>query len=326
MEKILVTGAGGFIGSHLVEELVKQGFEVKAFVRYNSRNYWGNLELIDKKILEHIEVVSGDITDPFFTDKIVEGMDTVFHLAALIAIPYSYIAPENYVSVNVNGTLNVLKACLHHNVEHLVHTSTSETYGTAIYTPINELHPLQAQSPYSATKIAADKLVESFYLSFNLPVTTVRPFNTFGPRQSARAVIPTLITQIVGPSKSVNVGSVHPVRDFTYVKDTARGFIQAASHMESVGKVVNVGTGSGVTIGEIADLIMKITNIRKEIKTDVQRIRPENSEVLKLICDNTLAKKIIAWAPEYSIEQGLRETIDYISRNLHQYKPDIYNI
>jgi NAD dependent epimerase/dehydratase len=326
MKKVLVTGAGGFIGSRLVEELVGQGFQVKAFVRYNSRNYWGNLELIDKKILENVEVVSGDITDPFFTDKIVEGIDTVFHLAALIAIPYSYIAPENYVGVNVNGTLNMLKACLHHNVAHLVHTSTSETYGTAVYTPINEQHPLQAQSPYSATKIAADKLVESFYLSFNLPVTTVRPFNTFGPRQSARAIIPTLITQIVGPSKFINVGSVHPVRDFTFVKDTARGFIHAASHTETIGKVVNLGTGSGVTIGEVAETIMKITNVRKEIKTDIQRIRPVHSEVLKLICDNTLAKKIMAWSPEYSLERGLRETIDYISKNLNQYKPDIYNI
>jgi NAD dependent epimerase/dehydratase len=326
MKKVLVTGAGGFIGSHLVEELVREGYQVKAFVRYNSRNYWGNLELIDKKILENVEIVSGDITDPFLTDKIVEGADTVFHLAALIAIPYSYIAPENYVGVNVNGTLNVLQACLRHNVTRLVHTSTSETYGTAIYTPINEQHPLQAQSPYSATKIAADKLAESFYLSFSLPVTTVRPFNTFGPRQSARAVIPTLISQVVGSSKTVNVGSVHPVRDFTFVKDTARGFIQAASHAETVGKLVNLGTGIGVTIGDVAEMIMKITNVWKEIKTDVQRIRPEQSEVLKLICDNTLAKKTMDWAPRYSLEQGLRETIDYISRNLHQYKPDIYNI
>ena len=326
MKKVLVTGAGGFIGSHLVEDLVQQGYHVKAFVRYNSRNDWGNLETLGKNIFNNIEIISGDITDPFFTDRIVEGVDTVFHLAALIAIPYSYIAPENFVNVNINGTLNILKACLHHNVERLIHTSTSETYGTAIYTPIDEQHPLQAQSPYSATKIAADKLAESFYLSFNLPVSIVRPFNTFGPRQSARAVIPTLIIQILAKTNFVKLGSLHPVRDFTYVKDTARGFVLAAQVNETVGKVVNLGTGSGLSIGDIAKQIMKLLNVSKEIKSDEKRIRPENSEVLKLICDNSVAKKIMGWSPKFSFEEGLRETISYISDNLNNYKPEIYNI
>jgi NAD dependent epimerase/dehydratase len=326
MKKVLVTGAGGFIGSHLVEDLVQRGYHVKAFVRYNSRNDWGNLETLDKNIFNNIEIINGDITDPFLTDKIVEGVDTVFHLAALIAIPYSYIAPENFVNVNINGTLNILKACLHHNVERLIHTSTSETYGTAIYTPINEKHPLQAQSPYSATKIAADKIAESFYLSFNLPVSIVRPFNTFGPRQSARAVIPTLITQILAKTNFIKLGSLHPIRDFTYVKDTARGFVLAAQINETVGKVINLGTGSGLSIGEIAKQIMKLLNVSKEIKSDEKRIRPENSEVLKLICDNSMAKKIMGWSPKFSFEEGLKETISYLSSNLNNYKPEIYNI
>ncbi len=326
MIKVLVTGAGGFIGSHLVEELVKSGNSVRAFVRYNSRNDWGNLELLDKSIMANVEVMTGDIADPFYVDKAVKDVTTVFHLAALIAIPYSYNAPENFVRVNVNGTLNVLQACLRHNVQRLVHTSTSETYGTAIYVPIDEKHPLQAQSPYSATKISADKLVESFYLSFGLPVSTVRPFNTFGPRQSARAIIPTIISQVLSDSPVVRIGSEQPVRDFTYVKDTVAGFIRASTVGESLGKVINIGTGSGISIGDLVPLIMRSINVRKEIKVEEERIRPSRSEVMNLICDHSLAKKVLGWQPQYSLEKGLQETISYMKMNLNRYKTELYNI
>jgi NAD dependent epimerase/dehydratase len=326
MAKVLVTGAGGFIGSHLVEELIKNGSSVRAFVKYNSRNDWGNLELLDKNIMANVEVMTGDISDPFYIEKAVKGMTTVFHLAALIAIPYSYNAPENFVRVNVNGTLNVLQACLKHNVERLVHTSTSETYGTAIYVPIDEKHPLQAQSPYSATKIAADKLVESFYLSFGLPVSTVRPFNTFGPRQSARAVIPTIISQILSDSPVVRIGSAQPVRDFTYVKDTVSGFIRASAGGESIGKVINIGTGSGISIGDLVSLIMRSIDVQKEIKVEEERIRPTRSEVMNLICDNSLAKKELGWQPQYTLERGLHETISFMKKHLNRYKTELYNI
>jgi len=326
MKKVLVTGAGGFIGSHLTEELVKKGYQVRAFVRYNSRNNWGHLESLDKSILDHIEIMSGDITDPFFVDKAVEGTDAVFHLAALIAIPYSYVAPENFVNVNINGTLNILKAALNHNVARVIHTSTSETYGTALYTPINEQHPLQAQSPYAATKIGADKLAESFHLSFGLPVSIVRPFNTYGPRQSARAIIPTFISQMLSEQNFIKVGSLHPVRDFTFVKDTVNGFISAAMAEGSIGKVTNLGSGSGISIGDLAKKIKIILGKEKDIIIDDQRIRPENSEVLKLICDNSMAKNILGWSPAYSIDEGLGKTIDYIKDNLKFYKTNIYNI
>jgi NAD dependent epimerase/dehydratase len=326
MKKVLVTGAGGFIGSHLVEELVRRGSEVRAFVRYNSRNHWGHLESVDPAVLKAVRIISGDISDPFTVDEAVKGVDTVFHLAALIAIPYSYIAPEHFVRVNVVGTLNVLKASLGHQVGRIVHTSTSETYGTALYVPIDEKHPLQAQSPYSATKVAADKLAESFYLSFQLPVSTVRPFNTFGPRQSARAVIPTVISQILSSSPQVKIGSLHPVRDFTFVSDTVNGFIQAATTPETVGKVINLGTGTGVSVGDLLEMVMKLLKVKKEVAVDESRIRPSQSEVQRLICDNTLAKKIMGWAPRYSLEEGVQKTIEYISRNMDLYKPDIYNI
>lgn len=326
MEKVLVTGAGGFIGSHLVEELVKQGNSVRAFIKYNSRNYWGNLELLEKEIRDSVEVISGDITDPFYVEKAVKGVDAVFHLAALIAIPYSYHAPENFVRVNVNGTLNILQACLRHDVKRLIHTSTSEVYGTALYVPIDEKHPLQAQSPYSATKISADKIVESFYLTYSLPIVIIRPFNTFGPRQSARAVIPTIIGQALSNNSVIRIGSSDPVRDFTFVKDTVAGFIKGAVSNDAVGKVINLGTGSGISIGELVSLIMKCTNITKEVKVDKERIRPSNSEVMKLICDNKLAKKILDWKPEYSLEKGLEETIGFIKEHLSQYKTNLYNI
>lgn len=326
MEKVLVTGAGGFIGSHLVEELVKKGNSVRAFVKYNSRNYWGNLELLEKEIRDGMEIISGDITDPFYIDKAVKGVDTVFHLAALIAIPYSYNAPENFVRVNVNGTLNILQACLRHDVKRLIHTSTSEVYGTALYVPIDEKHPLQAQSPYSATKISADKIVESFYLTYGLPTVTIRPFNTFGPRQSARAVIPTIISQALSNTSMIRIGSSDPIRDFTFVKDTVSGFIKGAGSDDAVGKVINLGMGSGISIGELVSLIMKCTNVKKEIKVDEERIRPSRSEVMKLICDNRLAKKILKWEPEYSLEKGLEETTGFIKEHLSQYKTNLYNI
>jgi len=326
MKKVLVTGAGGFIGSHLVEELVKNGDSVRAFVRYNSRNDWGNLELLDKSIMAGVEVLAGDIADPYYVEKAVKGISVVYHLAALIAIPYSYNAPENFVRVNVNGTLNVLQACLRHNVERMVHTSTSETFGTALYVPIDEKHPLQAQSPYSATKIGADKLAESFYLSFGLPVSIIRPFNTFGPRQSARAVIPTIISQILSDSPVVRLGSAGPVRDFTYVKDTVAGFIRAAVSPGSLGKVINLGTGSGISIGDLVPMIMRMMNVKKEIKVEEQRIRPPLSEVMNLICDNSLAKKELNWEPRFSLEKGLQETIVFIKNNLGRYKTELYNI
>jgi len=326
MKKILVTGAGGFIGSHLVEELVKKNYSIKALIKYNGRNNWGNLELLSKEILSQVEIVLGDITDPFFVDDIVKGCDTVFHLAALIGIPYSYIAPDHYVKVNINGTLNILQAARRYGVSKIIHTSTSETYGTAIYTPIDEKHPLQGQSPYSATKIAADKIVESFYCSFNLPVITIRPFNTFGPRQSARAVIPTIIMQYLSTYKKIKLGSLSPVRDFNYVKDTVSGFIKALESENAIGKVINLGTGKGISISDLVKIVEKITGIQKEIIVDNTRIRPDGSEVLKLICDNGLAKKYLKWEPQYSLEEGLLETIKFIKENLHLFKTKQYTL
>ncbi|TRZ92016.1 MAG: SDR family NAD(P)-dependent oxidoreductase [Methanosarcinales archaeon] len=325
-KKILVTGAGGFIGSHLVERLVNEGCQVRAMVHYNSRGSWGNLELLPRDAKDAIEVVNGDITDPFSVRNAVEGCDVVFHLAALIAIPYSYIAPQSYVTTNVIGTLNVMQACRDYGVVKVVHTSTSETYGTAIYTPIDEKHPLQGQSPYSASKIGADKIVESYFCSFNLRVATIRPFNTYGPRQSARAVIPTIISQILAGKTKINLGSLSPVRDLNFVKDTVEGFLQVAKSDRTIGEVVNIGFGKGITIGDLAKAIILIMGRDVEIAYDEMRVRPENSEVMELICANQKAAALADWRPRYTLEAGLRETVTFIERNLHLYKTDIYNV
>jgi len=325
-KKVLVTGAGGFIGSHLVERLVNEGAKVRAMVHYNSRSSWGNLELLSPDIKESIEVIAGDVADPFSVRNAVEGCEVVFHLAALIAIPYSYIAPYNYVSTNVTGTLNVMEACRSCNVEKVVHTSTSETYGTAIYTPIDEDHPLQGQSPYSASKIGADKIAESYFCSFGLPVATIRPFNTYGPRQSARAVIPTIISQILAGKSRITLGSLTPMRDFNFVKDTVDGFVKVAVSDSSVGELINVGFGKGITIGDLALTIKEIIGKDVEFICDKLRVRPENSEVFELICANNKAKNLVAWEPSYTLKNGLMETIKFIEKNLGSYKTDTYNV
>jgi NAD dependent epimerase/dehydratase len=318
-KNVVVTGAGGFIPSHLTEELVRRGANVKALVHYNSRNDNGMLRLADPELVDKVEILHGDITDPYYVKQVTKDADVVFHLAALIGIPYSYIAPEQYVNVNIKGTLNVLQAALENGVGKVVHTSTSETYGTAIYTPIDESHPLQGQSPYSASKIGADKLAESYYLSFDLPVATIRPFNTFGPRQSARAVIPTIISQAL-VTDEIHVGSLDPVRDMTFVKDTVNGFIAVATSEKSVGEVINVGTGKGHTIGDILSTILKIVDKEYlKITTDVQRVRPVKSEVMELICDNSKAKRLADWEPQYTLEEGLRLTVDWFKGHTNLY-------
>lgn len=322
---VLVTGAGGFIGSHLTEELVRAGHKVRAMVHYNFQNSWGWLESLPEEIMSAVEVFPADIADPFAVRQAIEGCAVVYHLAALIAIPYSYRAPASYVSTNVTGTLNILEACRTAKVSRLVHTSTSETYGTAQYVPIDERHPLVGQSPYSASKIAADKLAESYYLSFDLPVVTIRPFNTFGPRQSARAVIPTIITQALAGAQEIRLGALTPVRDMNYVKDTVRGFMAAATADAAIGRVTNVGTGDGISIGELAQLILDICNSSAKLSCESERIRPDKSEVMRLICDNTLARTTLGWQPQYSMRQGLEETIKWMQDNLHRYKSNIYN-
>lgn len=325
-KKILVTGAGGFIGSHLTEELVKIGANVRVFVHYNSRNDWGLLEFLSSNVKSEIDVISGDIQDNNAVRRAVKDIDVVFHLAALIGIPYSYIAPESYINTNIKGTLNVMQACLDEEIEKVVHTSTSEVYGTAKYVPIDEKHPLQGQSPYSASKIGADKIAESYYLSFNLPVATIRPFNTFGPRQSARAVIPTIISQALS-SGIVELGSLTPIRDLTYVKDTVNGFIKVAESPKSIGEVINTGNGKGISIGELSEKIICLLEIPDlKISVDEKRIRPEKSEVMELICDNSKAKKLLGWEPKYSLEEGLKETISWIKEHQRHYKPNIYNV
>jgi len=322
----LVTGAGGFIGSHLVEELVSNGYAVRAMAHYNSRNDWGWLETLSEDLMDGVEVLPSDICDPFAVRKAVVGCGVVFNLAALIGIPYSYTAPASYIETNIKGTLNVLQACLDHKIDRLIHTSTSETYGTAQYVPIDESHPLVGQSPYSASKIGADKLAEAFYLSFDLPVTTIRPFNTFGPRQSARAVIPTIITQALSGAKMIRLGSVTPVRDLTYVKDTVRGFMAAAQSEEAIGQVVNIGRGQGITIADLACKILDICESKAEIIQDEVRVRPQESEVMALVCDNAKALKYFGWSPAYSLLQGLEETVSWMEKNLHHYKSTIYNV
>ncbi|TXE08797.1 GDP-mannose 4,6-dehydratase [Algoriphagus aquimarinus] len=318
-KKVLVTGAGGFIGSHLAEELVKAGAEVTALVHYNSNSNTNNLRFLPKEILSQIEIIFGDIQDGFLMNTISKGKEIVFHLAALIGIPYSYVAPAAYVSTNITGTLNMLEAARSNGVQKLLVTSTSETYGTALYAPIDEKHPMQGQSPYSATKIGADKLAESYFLSFNLPVCVFRPFNTFGPRQSTRAVIPTIVSQVLSDSNEIRLGSLDPVRDMLYVKDTARGFMMAALADSTIGEVVSVGTGRGDTIGEIVAMVQKICGTNKEVIAENQRIRPEKSEVMKLICDYSKAKTLFDWDPQFSLEQGLSEVVEFMKSN----KPDI---
>src|SRR5512139_3953494 len=311
MGKVLVTGAGGFIGSHLTEELARQGEEIKAFVRYNSRDERGLLEDLPKEIQSQIEIVPGDLKDPDGVKKAIKGCTKIFHLGALIAIPYSYVHPFDFVQTNVIGTANLLNACLENDrIERVIHTSTSEVYGTARYVPIDEKHPLQAQSPYSASKIAADKLAESYFLSFDLPVAVIRPFNTFGPRQSLRAVIPTILSQAL-EGKRIQLGNTKPRRDFLYVKDTVRGFIEVAGCDKAVGKVVNVGAGRDISIGELAETIRRLIGNVGELDIEDRRFRPEKSEVMQLLADTRLAKELFGWSPAYSLEEGLAETVGW---------------
>jgi NAD dependent epimerase/dehydratase len=324
-QRVLVTGAGGFIGSHVVERLVELGARVRALVRYNSRNDWGLLELLPPPIKNEIEVVLGDLTDPHSTNRLVQGCRIIFHLAALIAIPFSYIAPALYVATNCGGTLNLLEGARQHGVERFVHTSTSETYGTAQYTPIDEAHPLRGQSPYAASKIGADKLAESYYLSFALPVVTLRPFNTFGPRQSARAIIPTIISQGLN-AQVIRLGRLTPIRDLTFISDTVEGFIKAAEFSRAVGEVINLGSGRAITIGELARQIISLMGDGKEIIVEKERGRPDASEVMKLICDYGKARELLGWEPRVSLEEGLGRTIAYIRDHLHLYKPQLYNL
>ena len=327
-KKVLVTGADGFIGSHLVEYLIDQGAQVKAFVFYNSFNSWGWIDSFAKDLKDKIEIFAGDIRDPFGVKKAVEGVDVVFHLAALIAIPYSYYSPESYVSTNVTGTLNVLMACRELNTERLLVTSTSEVYGTAISVPIDEKHPRQGQSPYSATKIGADAITDSFYRSFELPVTIVRPFNTFGPRQSARAVIPTIITQLLNGSKEIKLGALHPTRDLVFVKDTVRGFTEIAGTEKTIGQEVNIATQNEISVLELAEILISLINPDAKILSDDHRQRPKNSEVERLLGSNAKLQDLTGWKPEISLMEGLSQTIEWFSKkeNLRHYKSDIYNL
>ncbi|MCJ8329555.1 MAG: SDR family NAD(P)-dependent oxidoreductase [Lentisphaeria bacterium] len=324
-KKVLVTGADGFIGSHLTESLVDLGADVRAMVVYNSLGSWGWLDHSSYK--NDIDVFAGDIRDHDSVMKAVDQCQIVYHLAALIAIPYSYQAPSSYISTNINGTLNVCQAVRAHDVERLVHTSTSEVYGTAQTVPINESHPLQGQSPYSASKIGADKIAESFHCSFELPLVTVRPFNTYGPRQSARAVIPTIITQALN-NPVIKLGALSPTRDLNYVKDTAAGFIAASLSEKAIGEVVNIGSGKEISIGDLAELILDIMGIDKSIECDAERLRPKNSEVERLLADNSKAAKLLDWKPEHTLRQGLESCVEWFSKeeNLALYKTDRYNV
>lgn len=326
MKKVLVTGADGFIGSHLTEMLIEQGYDVKAFAFYNSFNTWGWLDSLPKEKLKEIEVFTGDIRDPNGVYEAMKGMDQVFHLAALIAIPFSYHSPDSYVDTNIKGTLNVLQAARKLETEKIMVTSTSEVYGTAQYVPIDEKHPYQGQSPYSATKIGADRLAESFYRSFNMPIAIVRPFNTFGPRQSARAVIPTIITQLLAGKEKIKLGSLTPTRDFNYVRDTANGFIEIAKSDKTVGQEINIATQQEISIGELAQEIINQINPNAKIVCDEQRLRPEKSEVNRLLGSNEKIKELTNWKQQYSFSEGIHETIEWLKQNMDMYKADIYNI
>jgi len=325
-KKVLVTGAEGFIGSHLTERLVELGAEVTALVQYNSFNNWGWIDSFDKNVSDSIKVETGDIRELDGMNRIVKGNEVVFHLAALIAIPYSYLSPMAYVRTNVEGTTNVLEACRNHGVEKIMHTSTSETYGTALYVPIDEKHPMQGQSPYSASKIGADMIAESFYRSFDMPIATVRPFNTYGPRQSARAVIPTIISQILAGKKEIKLGSLTPTRDFNYVKDTAEAFIKVAESDNTTGQVINAGSNYEISIGDTVKKIINILGEDIKIICDENRLRPEKSEVNRLWADNTKIKQLTDWAPKYTIDEGLAETVKWIKKNMQYFKTDIYNV
>lgn len=331
-KRVLVTGADGFIGSHLTEHLLRVGADVRAFVYYNSFNSWGWLDEADGEVRKSIDVFAGDIRDPHGVRKAMEGCDVVMHLAALIAIPYSYHSPDTYVDTNVKGTLNVVQAARELGVARVVHTSTSEVYGTARFVPITEEHPLQGQSPYSASKIGADQMAASFYLSFGTPVATIRPFNTYGPRQSARAVIPTIITQIAGGARQIKLGAVHPTRDFNYVQDTVRGFVAVAECDAAVGKVINVGSNFEISVGDTVRTIANLMGRDVEIISDEQRLRPSGSEVERLWADNTRARELAGWSPQYGglegFKRGLQETIEWFSvqANLRRYRAGLYNI
>jgi NAD dependent epimerase/dehydratase len=323
--KVVITGAGGFIGSHLTEALVRQGARVSVLVHYNSRNDWGMLELLPQEVKQELEVMAGDVRDAALVRSVLTGCDVVFHLASLIAIPYSYRAPASYVETNVQGTLNVMQAALDQKVQKVVHTSTSEVYGTARYTPIDEDHPLQAQSPYAASKIAADKIAESFYLCFGLPVAIIRPFNTFGPRQSARAVIPTIILQAL-TREVIELGLLTPVRDLTFVHDTVKGFLKIAEVDQAIGKVINIGAGQGITISDLTKTILALMNLEKKIVYGKDRLRPPESEVMILTCNNRKAKEILGWEPATSLEEGIQQTLMFCQNNLRRYKPYLYNV
>jgi NAD dependent epimerase/dehydratase len=330
--KVLVTGSDGFIGSHLTETLVRKGYKVRAFVNYNSFNSWGWLDSCATDVKGHFEVIQGDVRDPHCVKDAMRNCESVLHLAALIAIPFSYQSPDSYVDTNIKGTLNILQAARDLEVSRLIHTSTSEVYGTAKFVPITEIHPLQGQSPYSATKIAADQLAYSFYSSFNLPVLTIRPFNTYGPRQSARAIIPTIISQIVNGSRTIKLGSTSPTRDFSYVQDIVDGFIAALQSQQGIGEVINLGSNFEISVGETVSLIAELMNTQVKIETDENRIRPENSEVERLWADNSKANQLLDWTPKYKgiegFRNGLMQTIEWFvePKNLLNYKSDIYNL
>lgn len=324
--KILVTGADGFIGSHLTEELVKRGHDVRAFVYYNSFNSWGWIDSFDTQVKSQLEVFAGDIRDPNGVREAMKGVDTVFHLVALIAIPFSYHSPDSYVDTNIKGTLNVLQAARELKTRRVLVTSTSEVYGTAKYVPIDEAHPYQGQSPYSATKIGADRLAESFYRSFSLPVTIVRPFNTYGPRQSARAIIPTIITQLLSGAQAVKLGSLTPTRDLNYVLDTVAGFIEIAKSDKTIGEEINIASQDEISMGDLAQKLINIINPKAVVMQDEQRLRPEKSEVNRLLGANGKIRRLTAWSPKYSLDDGLRETVRFFEKNLGQYKADIYNL
>ena len=323
MQRVLVTGADGFIGSHLCEVLTQKGFKVKALSYYNSFNFWGHLE--KSPFLKDIQVISGDIRDSSFCQNLVKDVDIIFHLASLIAIPYSYVAPQSYIDTNIQGTLNILEAVKNQNIKKIIHTSTSEVYGSAIYTPIDEKHPLQPQSPYSASKISADMLALSYYHSFNMPIMIARPFNAYGPRQSARAIIPTIITQILSGAKELKLGDLTPTRDLNFVLDTCEGFL-AISELENYGEVFNIGSGIEYSMQEVVDTIKELLNSDIKIICDKQRLRPKNSEVKRLLCDSSKLKNLSKWESKYDLKEGLEITISYLNENLSSYKSEIYNV